>query len=263
MPGEDEEVLRAVTYQEYFARGLAAVQGFITPGAAAAVTAILDLQARAGIGGTLAEIGTFHGKTFVGLALAARRDEAVVGVDLFVHQGQDFEATLRGHCSAFGIDETRYRLHRGPSTGLAVSAWRRLLGTPARFVHVDGEHGRGAVRHDLALAAAHLAPGGVILVDDVFHPWFPNVTAGVMDVLEGRVDLRAVALLDRQGPLIAGGPKLLVTSAEDEALYKEALVAALRGNLVGEAGFLTSRPAVFNFDEGVRPAPPAAPAPGA
>jgi predicted O-methyltransferase YrrM len=249
----------AVTYHEYFAGGLAAVQGFLTPGAAAAITTILDLQAQDGIAGSLAEIGTFHGKTFVGLALAARPEEPLLGVDLFVHKGEDFEATLRGHCAAFGIDETRYRLHRGPSTGLAVPAWRRLLGTPARFVHVDGEHGRGAVRHDLALAAAHLAPGGAILVDDVFHPWFPNVTAGIIDVLEGRADLRAVALFDRQGPLMAGGPKLLVTSAEDEARYKRALATALRGNLVGEAQFLGSRPAIFNFDEGVRRAPPAAP----
>ena len=236
----------------YFAAGMGDVTGFLTSGAAAAILTVLEVQARDGIAGPMAEIGTFHGKTLIGLGLALREQEAILGVDLFVHNGMDFEATLRANCARYGIREERLRLHRGPSTGLGQRQWRELLGAPARFVHVDGEHTRSAVRNDLALAAGFLAPSGAILVDDVLHPWFPDVTLGVADFLNGHPELRAVALFDRQGPMRNGGPKLLVTAVEDEDRYKQATAAAMRENLVRETEFCTSRPLVFCFDNGAR-----------
>lgn len=237
---------------QYFAAGMSDVSGFLTKGAAAAILTILEVQARDDIGGNIAEIGTFHGRTFIGLALALRQEERILGVDLFVHKGTDFEATLRENCRRHGVAEGRMRLHRGNSATLTEAQWRPLLGAPARFVHVDGEHTRAAVSHDLGLAASALAAGGVILADDMLHPWYPDVTAGVLEFLQGHPELRAVALIDRQGPLTDGGPKLLITAQADEARYKAALAAAMRDNLVKETSLSTSRPLVLGFDNGVR-----------
>ena len=51
-------------------------------------------------------------------------------------------------------------------------------------IHVDGEHTQPAVARDLAWAAEHLAPGGLLLVDDFRHPFFPGVSAALYAFLQ-------------------------------------------------------------------------------
>ena len=52
-----------------------------------------------------------------------------------------------------------------------------------RWIHIDGEHSGPAVRNDLAIAAALIAPGGIICLDDFFTPAYPQITAAVFEFL--------------------------------------------------------------------------------
>jgi predicted O-methyltransferase YrrM len=72
-------------WREWFSAGsgIDRVQGFITPRSVRAIKSILEHQDQASIGGSIAEIGTFRGKTFIGLAAATREGERVVGIDIF------------------------------------------------------------------------------------------------------------------------------------------------------------------------------------
>jgi hypothetical protein len=123
-----------------------------------------------------------------------------------------------------------------------------LLGGTARFIHVDGEHTRKAAFHDLTLAASALAPGGIILVDDILHSWYPDVTLGLLDFLHQELDITAVALIDRQGPLINGGAKMLLTRRADLARYRQAFIEQMRPYIVREAQFDQHRPLILGFD---------------
>ncbi|BDG72866.1 class I SAM-dependent methyltransferase [Roseomonas fluvialis] len=232
-------------YAEYFAGGYTKVRGWLASRGAAGLKAVLTFQERRGVTGTIAEIGTFHGKTFVGLGLAVRPQETLVGVDLFVHLGTDFEPILRRNCATFGVDPDRFRLHRGPSTDLGIPEWRELLGPPARLVHVDGSHQYAPALHDLKLAASHLAPGGAILVDDILSVVCPDVTTAAIDFLREHSDFRAVALFDRDGRIGRGGAKLLMAAAQDEDAYVKALAFAFRPARAVRRPFATSRPLVF------------------
>lgn len=232
-------------YAAYFTGGYTRVRGWLASRGATALRAVLTFQDQRGITGTLAEIGTFHGKTFVGLGLAVRPEETLVGVDLFVHLGVDFEPVLRRNCAAFGVDPARFRLHRGPSTDLGISEWRALLGPPARFVHVDGNHQYAAALHDIGLAASHLAAGGAILIDDVLSVVCPDVTTAAIDFLRQNRAFRAVGLFDRDGRIGRGGAKLLVAAAQDEEAYVQALANAFQPARGVRRRFATSRPVVF------------------
>lgn len=247
--GADHPTLRRVA--AYFTEEKQKVRGFLTDGAAAVIMAVLKLQAEQAIPGHIAEIGTYHGKTFIGLALALHEGERLLGVDLFEERGNDFEPNLRGNYRAFGIPDEKIRLHRGPSSGLSIPQWQALVQGPARFTHVDGDHTRKAVYHDLILAASSLALGGVILVDDVFHPWFPDVTLGLLDFLSHEQDLSVIALIDRQGPLINGGPKMLLSRRADLGRYRQVLIDQMRTNIVREAMFDRHRILVMGFEQGV------------
>jgi predicted O-methyltransferase YrrM len=243
-----ERPLKAVI--DYFVSGMRQVRGFLTPGSAFGLLTLLEVQRRDAIRGPIAEIGTFHGKTLVGFGLSALPEEVVVGVDLFVNAGQDFEATLRDNWGRFHLPEARLRLHRGSSRDLDTKAWADLLGAPARLVHIDGEHTRAAAAHDLLLAASCLAPGGVIVVDDVLHAWYPDITVAVADFLEAHPGFQAFAVIDRQADLMEGGPKMMIARGEDAGRYAEALTYSMPGSIVRRTEFAGSAPLVLALAQG-------------
>lgn len=232
---------------DYFAMGMRQVRGFLTPGSALAILTLLEVQHRDGIRGPIAEIGTFHGKTLVGFGLATREDETVLGVDLFALGGEDFEAAARANWDGLGLPAARLRLHRGSSAQVDPLQWARLLGAPARVVHVDGEHSRAGAAHDLMLAGCCLAPGGVIVVDDVLHPWYPDITLAVASFLEQRPDFRVFAIVDRHADFIAGGAKMLLARQADVARYDQALTFCFPASIARRAEFAGSTPVVVAF----------------
>lgn len=236
----------------YFASGLATVRGFLTQGSAFALLTVLEVQRRDAIRGPIAEIGTFHGKSLIGFGLSATAGETVIGVDLFVDRGRDFEESLRANWRRFGLPEDRLHLHRGSSLEIDEPGWAALLGAPARLVHVDGEHTRRAASHDLALAASCLAPGGVIVVDDVLHPWYPDITLSVGDFLGARPDFQAFALIDREADLMQGGAKALIARREDVARYVAAFRLSMAANIQSATAFARSTPLVLAFKPGDR-----------
>ena len=59
---------------------------------------------------------------------------------------------------------------------------------PFDLVFIDGLHYASTVMSDLALAAAHLAPGGRILLHDCIGMWGSNVRRAVFDFLERNGD---------------------------------------------------------------------------
>lgn len=213
-------------WREWFSAGSAIerVQGFITPRSVRAIRSILEHQETASIAGSIAEIGTFRGKTFVGLAAAAREGERVVGVDVFP---DDVQQSLINSATEFLSEEQRKRilLAKRDSSTLEFWEWARLIGEKARFVHVDGNHTNSAVRYDILLASSHLCVGGVVLIDDFLHDWYPDVTEGIIDVLKIIPNVVPVAVIPRTGRLVNGGTKLVCVEKSSAESYRKLMIS--------------------------------------
>ena len=199
-------------HEAWFAAGggMESVAGFISPRSARVFSTLLSWQLQAGLRGSLAEIGTYYGKTFVGMALAAGEDK-LVGVDVF--EG-DIAQVLVEHLNRVVGPETvaNVRFAKADSRTIDPAGWAGLLEAPARFVHIDGDHAYEAVFNDIQLAASFLVEGGVVVIDDYLHDWFPDVTEGIIDSLRQAPNLYPVAVIPRSGPLMGGGTKLVCTT---------------------------------------------------
>lgn len=124
--------------------------------------------------GTILEIGSYKGKSTVGLASIAQRYGLgpVVAVDPhsapavtdYGHgtaqsSWDDFRATLR----AAGV-ENSVEAHRAYSRDLAKD-WNR----PIRLLWIDGDHTYQGAREDIDLFGKHLVPNGIVAFHDVLH----------------------------------------------------------------------------------------------
>lgn len=247
---------------EYFMSGMDGVQGFLHHGAASTVLTLLEAQRRAGITGTVAEIGVYHGKMFVGMALSRKPGERALACDVFGDGENDFFGTFSENCRKHSVYGETVQVLRANSQKVTVHQWRDLVAPSLRFIHVDGEHTKKGLLHDLLLAHAGLGPGGIIVVDDVFHPWYPELTEAVIDFLRAHPDLQALALTDRHGPIREGAAKLVLCQTEHYALYRGALIEGNGKNISQLVPFCGSSMLTLEFDHGIWKEPLAFP-PGA
>lgn len=138
--------------------------------------------------GVILEIGSFKGKSTVGLATIAQRyglgpvvavdphtAPAATDPDLVGERSswESFTASLE----AAGVTGT-VEAHRAYSRDLAPQ-WKR----PIRFLWVDGDHTYAGAREDLALFGRHLVPGAVIAMHDVLHAYEGPIRVFVEEVL--------------------------------------------------------------------------------
>ena len=138
--------------------------------------------------GTILEIGSFKGKSTVGLASIAARYGLgkVVTVDPHTApsvtdpdlEGQtsswdDFQATLR----TAGV-EAAVEVHRAFSRDLA-RGWDR----PIRLLWIDGDHTYGGAKEDIDLFRRHLADGAIVALHDVLHTFEGPIRVFVEELL--------------------------------------------------------------------------------
>ncbi len=139
--------------------------------------------------GTILEIGSYKGKSTVGLASIAQRygSGPVVAVDPhsapavtdFGHGSQqsswdDFRASLR----TAGV-EGSVEAHRAYSRDLA-KGWDR----PIRFLWIDGDHTYRGAKEDMELFQRHLVPHAIVALHDVLHTFEGPIRVFVDELLE-------------------------------------------------------------------------------
>ena len=145
--------------------------------------------------GTILEIGSFKGKSTVGLASVSARYGLgkVVAVDPFTAPSST-DPDLRGAASSYD-DFRRTLAQAGLADQVEVHAtfsknlargWSR----PIRFLWIDGDHTYHGAKQDLDLFAPHLVDGGIVALHDVLHRFEGPIRVFVEDVLRS----------DRYGP---------------------------------------------------------------
>jgi Methyltransferase domain len=163
-------------------------KGSGTVTAAGSILASLSqIQHSKGVYGTVGELGVHHGRFTSFLFATARSTEALVVADLFEeHQSEnvdlsglgDFGQFVKG-LSVYGLSRRDlHAIHRGNTGELPLDWSAQSNFAPFRLISVDASHTATSTRRDLALAFCNLVEGGIVVLDDWYHPSWPGVVEG-------------------------------------------------------------------------------------
>ncbi|MCI0540454.1 MAG: class I SAM-dependent methyltransferase [Verrucomicrobiales bacterium] len=195
----------AVNPVERFSQAVANTEGWFAPDLLEVILSISELQWAAGCRGWLVEWGVHHGRGLAALALAAGPNDHVLGIDCFDRQELNrcgsgmgnLAATRRTLDAVLGPDH-QVCLHstdlRSFGTPELVKLLRVLPGgnAPIRIAHIDGDHTESGAMNDLGCAQAAMDSFGIVLLDDVFNPDWPEVGAAFHQFLARHGEWRAV-----------------------------------------------------------------------
>jgi len=160
-------------YKRYQRAG-AAVEGWFSETSAALFDAFLCFQAARGTRGDFMEIGVFHGKAALLLALHAGEGDVIRLLDVSDAAIASTSGLLRQHVG----NEIQAVL--GPSEAASLDLFPSRS---TRLMHIDGDHGLWALHNDLMIADRVMGPDGVVVLDDFFAPQFIGVTIGAIQWL--------------------------------------------------------------------------------
>jgi len=207
--------------QAYLNRGYRSVGGWLFPYSATFIDEIGALQAQSGITGAVGEIGVHHGKLFILMALRRAAGENAIAIDIFEDQHLNLDGSGAGDRAIF---EGNLRRWLGRSDDVAVLQRSSFEVTPSdildsvgplRLASIDGGHTEDCVINDFGLIESVLAPRGVVILDDYFNEYWPDVASGVARyLLDPAARLRPFAITPN---------KTYFTFAGDVAFYRSAL----------------------------------------
>ena len=190
-----------------YKQALQNTEGWFSPSLLKVILAISDAQSLAGCQGWLIEWGVHHGRGLAVLGLAAGAEEWVLGLDCFGEQELNrcgsgkgsLEATRATLTSLLGADH-RVQLYATNLLKFEAQQLGSLLQSlpggyaPVRLAHIDGDHTEQGALNDLQCAAPHMHDRGVILLDDVFNPDWPEVGGAFHRFLAQHPDWKSVGV---------------------------------------------------------------------
>ena len=197
--------LRNLTRLSAYATHGDTIKGFFEPGLLRLYLELDAVHESRGVRGALVEVGVFHGKSFMPLALLRQPDERCVAIDCFEDQSVNIDRSGEGDGVAFreNVDATMRvccdGAPDGGGEGDAREDWLAILemdstrladdraplaraaGSPVRLFSIDGCHTAEATAADLRVASSAMHPEGVVVVDDAFNPDWPGVVTGMFE----------------------------------------------------------------------------------
>ena len=175
----------------YSRTGKNSVSGWLARSDAELFQALLTVQVERNIVGAVAEIGVHHGKSFIPMAMS-NGGQRSYAIDIFGRQELNIDASgsgdkqrLLANLQRFGVATDGITIDQRLSTTVQPEEIEARVGK-VRFFHIDGGHHLEAIVNDLYLAEAVMLPEGIIAVDDVFRPEWPEVSMGLFNYLAGK-----------------------------------------------------------------------------
>jgi methyltransferase family protein len=214
----------------YLDEGYASVVGMSSRFAAAICCGLMRIQRDLGVTGPAVEIGPFEGRFFIALARALGDGEVALGIDLFDWPDAGVIDRFEANCLGHGIPPDRRITWKADSRTMRPDELlAKLDGERVRFFHIDGEHSRAALTKDLELATAVLAPGGVIVLDDMLHPGYPTLMVAVHEYLQRHPEMCVLCIIDRE--TVVAATKFVLCRSDWFKRYEEKLLEAYKDNV--------------------------------
>jgi predicted O-methyltransferase YrrM len=207
----------------YLADGYARVRGMSSAFAASICGHLIRRQSNMGITGHIAEIGTFEGRFFIALGHGLAKGEKAIGVDIFTWPSEKVLDHLHANCAANGLSSADYVAIKASTADMKpADVVAPAGGGIVRFFHIDGQHDDANVTNDLNLAAPLMHEHGLIVLDDMLHPAYPELVESVHRWLRANPEWRVLAILDRED--IVAAAKYVLCRVEAVALYEKDLL---------------------------------------
>jgi hypothetical protein len=197
------------------------LSGWLRKDAARLIAELGAFQNESGIEGNLFEIGAYHGKLTILLALLRKNNEKLGVCDILDDRGYNYLHSTEGYgktqkpfennISRYlgeAIPNERFVLYNKSSESLAIEEFPGAI----RLFSIDGCHLDKVVEKDFRLALSALSEKGCIIHDDFFNSTFPGASMGIAKVL--------VEEKDSIAPFMIGFNKLFVCRAAHLRLYR-------------------------------------------
>jgi hypothetical protein len=214
---------------EFFSMDYFSIPGMSSRFAAIVSVTILHLQSEANMYGHVAEIGTFEGRFLVPLARSLGYGERAIAIDTFDWPDTGLLDRLKTRLVEFSLTG-RTDIIVGNSASLQPSdVLRGNTGYGIRFFHIDGMHTKSALKSDIALAIAACEPWGVICLDDMLSPAYPEMVIAANEALDANPGWVMFCVVDRED--IVASAKFMVCRVEVASYYAEGLQTAFQRNV--------------------------------
>jgi hypothetical protein len=205
---------------------------------------LLAAQRTVGYYGHVAEIGVFEGRFLLLMTFGLGRGERAIGADTFDWPDVGVEARAAAHLRRYGVAE-RVRLVKVDSRGAGPDMFVDPSGYGVRFFHVDGDHAAKSLEHDFRTALASCEPWGIVCLDDMLSPAYPELAIVVNDVLHEHAGWQVFCVVDRED--IVASAKFLICRSAYMPFYGRVLLECFPDQVWGmEATFSTYRALVLS-----------------
>jgi hypothetical protein len=154
------------------------------------VAVALDLQTTQGIGGDILQLGSEHVRKAYVLARMLQPQEKLILAD--VDPAKRFDPLEAWWDALFRVAPKLSREKISICGSEELRPDQRF-----RFIHLYGLRGRPELRAALPVAANHLAPGGLLLIDSYFHDTPKAMATVVFRFLAEHPDLSMVSFLQQ------------------------------------------------------------------
>lgn len=209
----------------YLQHGYAQVRGMSSAFAASISGHIIRRQSELGIAGHIAEIGTFEGRFFIALGHGLAKGEKAIGIDIFTWPSEKVLDNLHENCAKNGLSTADYIAIKASTADMRPEdVVGPAGGGTIRFFHIDGQHDDINVTNDLDLAAPLMHEKGIIVLDDMLHPAYPELVESVHRWLRNHPEWRVLAIIDRED--IVAAAKYVLCRVDAVATYETDLLGA-------------------------------------
>ena len=176
------EVIVENPLSNYLEKGFHEIAGWLWMPAVEATLTLAAIQATRVPAGPVCEIGVWEGRYLSLLSFLPATPHRVLAIDPLIHGGnREAQLTrLLGNIARYARRPDLVTLLEEDSKTVTAETIRTTLGAPCQFVSADGDRTMEGAMHDLHLAEAITAPGGIVALDDIPNFSCPGVTEAIV-----------------------------------------------------------------------------------
>lgn len=211
-------------FDRYRREGFEQVRGWCNAKLLTFLELVDALQHQAGVSGSVGEIGVQDGKLFIALHNLLREGERSLAIDVFDDYHLNVDRSGDAKLDLFQENVRRFAEHPQRCTAMKIDSMdlgpietNQILTQFGKFrmFSIDGSHTLDHTINDFLFVERIVANGGIVLVDDYYNPYWPEVHQAIGYIYTQR--------RSKLAPMFYQCGKLFFTTAAYADTYKRAV----------------------------------------